>query len=93
MSRHDHRVYLAHMRDHAVEAIEFASGRAPKKSERHILVARAIERALELVGEAANRVDAESTSVYPAIPWRGLIGLRNVIVHGYDRVDYDDGRA
>ena len=62
---------------------------APNKSEPHILVARAIERALELVGEAANRVDAESQALYPAIPWRGLIGLRNVIVHGYDRVDYD----
>jgi uncharacterized protein with HEPN domain len=27
----------------------------------------------------------------PEVPWRSVIGMRNVIVHGYDRVRLDVG--
>ena len=49
----------------------------------------AVVRRLEVIGEAANRLTPECREANPEIPWAGLIGLRNVLAHQYDRVDYD----
>ena len=48
----------------------------------------AIERALEIVGEAARRVSSETISAHPEIPWKGIIGFRNVLAHEYGEIDY-----
>ena len=47
----------------------------------------AVVRALEIVGEAAKRLPMSLREQYPAIPWRGMAGMRDRIIHGYDTVD------
>jgi uncharacterized protein with HEPN domain len=54
-----------------------------------LLVQRAVERELEILGEAARRVSAEFQQAHPEIDWRNAIGLRNVIAHRYDQVDQE----
>ncbi|MCU0661512.1 MAG: DUF86 domain-containing protein [Myxococcota bacterium] len=49
----------------------------------------AVERHLEIIGEAANRVSDIFREAHPAIPWRAIIGQRNVIVHGYAEIEHD----
>ena len=51
------------------------------------LVVDAVARNLELVGEASKGVPNELRTRYPDVPWRKMAGLRDVIVHGYFRVD------
>jgi uncharacterized protein with HEPN domain len=41
---------------------------------------------LEIVGEAANRLPPEFRDKYPDVEWRKIIGMRNVLIHGYDVV-------
>ncbi|PYJ92376.1 MAG: hypothetical protein DME62_13010 [Verrucomicrobia bacterium] len=53
------------------------------------VVRLAIERALEVIGEAANRFPAEFRAKYPDVEWRKIIGMRNVLIHGYDIVQSD----
>lgn len=48
----------------------------------------AIERALEIIGEAARRVSPETRERLGAVPWRGIIGFRNVLAHEYGAIDY-----
>jgi len=48
---------------------------------------RALERTLEPVGEAARRVSPPCQSSNPEIPWRSLIGQRNLLAHEYGRVN------
>ena len=48
---------------------------------------RALERMLELVGEAARRVTPACQVAHPEIPWRALIGQRNLLVHEYGRIN------
>lgn len=48
----------------------------------------AIERALEIIGEAARRVSEETTAQHSEIPWKGIIGFRNVLAHEYGAIDY-----
>jgi uncharacterized protein with HEPN domain len=49
----------------------------------------ALERALELVGEAARRVSAPFQSAHPAIDWRRIVGQRNVLAHEYGAIDQE----
>lgn len=44
-------------------------------------------RALEIIGEASKRVPMDVRRQYPEIPWRGMAGMRDRIIHGYDTVD------
>ena len=48
-----------------------------------------LERAIEIIGEAAARVSQRFRARHSEIPWTQIIGLRNVIVHQYGDVDYE----
>ena len=39
------------------------------------------------IGELANHLTKEFINAYSDIPWRNIIGLRNVVVHGYGQLD------
>lgn len=47
----------------------------------------ALVRALEIIGEATKRLPESLRAQYPGIPWRGMAGMRDRIIHGYDNVD------
>ena len=49
----------------------------------------ALERALELVGEAARRVSESFQRKHPEIEWRAIVGLRNVLAHEYGAIDQE----
>ena len=49
----------------------------------------ATERALEIIGEAAGKVSKSFREQHPAIPWRQIIGQRNVLIHEYGQVRHD----
>jgi uncharacterized protein with HEPN domain len=55
--------------------------------EHNRTVRRAVERNFEILGEAARRVSDEFRDSHPAIDWRKIIGLRNIIIHRYEQVD------
>jgi uncharacterized protein with HEPN domain len=46
-----------------------------------------VVRALEIIGEAAKRLPEDLRKSYPDIPWKGMAGMRDRIIHGYDNVD------
>lgn len=46
----------------------------------------AIERAIEIIGEAARRVSEPVRNEHPEIPWRQIIAQRNVIAHEYGEI-------
>ncbi len=53
------------------------------------LLGFAVVRALEIIGEAASKVTAQTRELLPHLPWHEIIGMRNRIIHAYDRVNYD----
>ena len=46
----------------------------------------AVERLIEVIGEAAHHVSAEVIKANDDIPWSKIIGLRNKIVHDYGEI-------
>jgi uncharacterized protein with HEPN domain len=47
----------------------------------------AVLRRILVVGEATKRLSFEFRQLYPEIPWRDIAGIRDIIVHDYNRVD------
>jgi len=43
----------------------------------------AVVRNLEIIGEAARNISDEIKNKYQNVDWKGMIGLRNRIAHGY----------
>jgi len=89
MTRHDDRVRLRHMLDHAREAVAMITGKGRTDLQRQRMLELALVRLIEIVGEAAARVSPEGQAEYSFIPWREVVGMRNRLVHGYDSIDLD----
>jgi uncharacterized protein with HEPN domain len=49
----------------------------------------AVERALEIIGEAARRVSDPYRQKHPEIPWQGIIAQRNVLAHEYGEIKHE----
>lgn len=41
---------------------------------------------MEIIGEAARRVSDEFKANHSEIPWRNIIGLRNILIHEYGEI-------
>lgn len=54
-----------------------------------LMLQRAIERSVEIIGEAARRVSAKAQKETPEISWREIIGQRNILAHEYGQIDYE----
>lgn len=44
---------------------------------------------LTVIGEVASKVSAPTRAGHPEIPWRAMIGMRNILVHAYGTVNLD----
>ena len=48
---------------------------------------------LQVIGEAIKGIDDKTHQEllvnYPQVPWRKIVGLRNIISHEYANIDYD----
>jgi uncharacterized protein with HEPN domain len=73
----------------AIAAIERHS-RADKKSfEQDELLQGWFVRHLQIIGEAARAVPEGVRALATDVPWEKIIGMRNVLVHGYFEIDTD----
>lgn len=87
MSRPEWISAIYHMLAHAREALAIIDGRSRADLDIDRLLNLAVERLLEILGEAANRVPKEQQLLYPEIPWPQIISLRNRLIHSYDSID------
>jgi uncharacterized protein with HEPN domain len=49
----------------------------------------AVIRNFEVIGEATKNLPADFKDRYPAVEWKQVAGLRDVMAHGYYRIDYE----
>jgi uncharacterized protein with HEPN domain len=81
--------YLWDMREEARRITDFIRGVPYQQFVETRLVRYAVERALMLIGQAANCVSEEFRETHPEIAWRQMIGQRNILAHEYGDIKVD----
>ena len=45
---------------------------------------------MEIIGEAARYLSDEIRNEMSEIPWKKVVGLRNILIHAYEGIDPDE---
>jgi uncharacterized protein with HEPN domain len=72
------RIVVSHMGDATFEAF---SGDVQRMD--------AVNRRLEIIGEATKRLTAGLRDKHADVPWQLMAGMRDRLIHGYDKVELD----
>lgn len=84
----DNRVRLVDMLE-ALEHIERYSARGRRAFESDELIQTWMIHHLQIIGEAAAKLDRDFWDAYPEIPWAQIVAMRNILVHDYFGIDMD----
>lgn len=91
MRSRDPRIALRDALDAAVWLDDATEGVTLEQFEHDELFRSAVERKLEIVGEALSRALRADGAIEDVITdTRRIIGLRNVLAHGYDVLDAEE---
>jgi uncharacterized protein with HEPN domain len=71
----------------AIENIKKYSIKGRNTFEKEELVQNWIIHHLQIIGEAAAKISDDFQEQHPDIPWLQVIGMRNILVHDYFRID------
>ncbi len=64
-------------------AMEFVNDMAYDEFTKDTKTIFAVIRAIEIMGEAVKNIPEEVRKKYPEIPWRGMAGMRDKVIHKY----------
>lgn len=79
--------HLLDMLEHARGVARAVAGRTLTQYVEDENLRLAVERRIEIIGEAARRVSSGFQAAHPEIPWRKIVAQRNVLIHEYGEVE------
>jgi len=82
-------IRVRHMVDACREALSFCEGRTRATLDADRMFARALVKSIEIVGEAASKVSAQTRSEMPSVPWPEIVTMRHRLTHTYFDIDLD----
>lgn len=88
MRRDDDRVLLYDIERAAGRILDYTTGGRDEFLSGP-MVQDAVIRNLEIIGEASGKLSEEAKAKLHGVPWPRVIGLRNVLIHGYRDVDME----
>jgi len=86
---HGDAAYLWDIIDAAKAITSFVAGKTFTDYEANRMLRRAVEREVEIIGEAANHLSAAFQDDHTEIPWRRIIAQRHVIAHEYGEIKHE----
>lgn len=82
----DDRVRLADVLD-AIARVERYASRGRAAFDADELVRMWMVHHLQIIGEACRALSPELRERHPEVPWRAIVGMRNILVHSYFDID------
>jgi uncharacterized protein with HEPN domain len=81
------RVRILHMIEAAEAVAQFIAGRSRDDLDQDRMLLFAVVRAIEILGEAANKISPETRAAVPQVPWGAIVAMRNRLIHVYFDTD------
>lgn len=69
------------------ETVSAIVGEGQQKFESNKVSQLALERLIISIGETCSKISVEFQESHPDIPWRDIVGMRNLLIHAYHRIE------
>ena len=79
--------YLLDILIAARKVVQFTQGATREDFQKNEMLHSAVVRQLEIIGEATRNVSQATQDANPTIPWIAMLGLRNLLIHQYFRIN------
>lgn len=89
MTLPDDEFRVRHLVEAAEKAIGYAAQRERVDLDTDELLRLALTKLVEIVGEAAKQVSAETRGKHPAVPWSAAARMRDRLIHHYFDINLD----
>ncbi len=83
----DYKLYIQDILDSIKKIQTYTKGVSKDKFTKNSLIVDAVARNLEIIGEASKRIPSDIKRQIPEVPWKKIIGLRNMLIHEYSGID------
>ena len=83
----DYKLYLSDIRDAIIKIQNYIQGHNLESLMGDEKTYDSILLNFLIIGEAAVKIPDEIKNEHVEIDWRGMIGMRNIIAHGYFKID------
>ena len=74
---------LQHIRERIDNVMSFLEGKTFEDMKSNVMCYHAVVHNIMIIGEAANLLTKDFRDRHSEVPWRDIIDMRNVLVHGY----------
>ena len=81
------KVRLEHIQNAINNIEEYVAGKVYEDIVADKILRHAVTWNILVIGEASNKLSKEFISAHPGTNWRGVIGMRHVLVHDYYQID------
>ena len=81
--------FLWDMREAATAVAQMVAGMTFQEYQRDRRTRRAVEREVEIIGEAARSISDHFKKAHPHIPWSKIIAQRHKLAHEYAEIQDD----
>lgn len=76
-------IYVTHILD-SLKKISHYTKKSKSVFMRNTLIQDAVIRKFEIIGEAVKRIPLDVQKLAPEIPWKEMVGIRNILLHQLD---------
>jgi len=85
--RKDYKLYLIDIKTSCTRILNYSKNLTKLQFTKNHLLTDAIEKNMEVIGEAGNKIPPEIKKSLPEIPWKDIVSLRNKLIHDYFDID------
>lgn len=83
------RQRLLHIKDAISEIESYTTNTDLKTFLANSMMRFASVKQIEIIGEAANLISAETKRLFSDLEWKQIIGMRHILVHEYFGMDFE----
>ena len=81
--------FLTHIEDEINFILEHTTQLSFEEFDTNVVIKKAVERSLEIIGEAVKNLSKEFKEKNDQIEWKAIAGTRDRLIHKYMGVDHE----